>query len=93
MKQYTENFSQPIPPAYSKQENNNSSNDINSNLSSSVTLDSIEKPKETHAANVIHKWRFILRIFQMLNVIGSFGFQASASTVDKTLKKLHNSLE
>lgn len=86
MNQYTEKLTQPIPPAYSKQGVDFSSNDNNSNLSSSVTLDSIEKPEQTHATNVIHKWRFILRVFQMLNVIGSFGFQASASTVDKTSK-------
>lgn len=83
MKQAPEKYNQSIPPAYSQQEIVKNSNASTSNLSSSVTLDSNEKTVETFVANTVHKWRFILRIFQMLNVIGSFGFQASANTVNK----------
>lgn len=86
-----ESASLSTPPAYHQQQDKtnpfyNNSNNSTDNISirhSVHTTDHHEKTAayyEDASEKVTYKWKFILRLFQMLCVIGSFGFQASANT-------------
>lgn len=82
------------PPAYHQQDKTNpfysNSNNSTDNVSTthSVYTTDLEKTAATQHEDVhgkvTYKWKFILRLFQMLCVIGSFGFQASANTVSRS---------
>jgi hypothetical protein len=75
----TDEDNQSLPPAYNQEEaTNGSSSDLTntSNYEKTIVVKDDEKHEEA-----VSKWRLFLRIFQMLAVIGSFGFQASANTV------------
>lgn len=91
----SEEDSSSVPPTYNQAEidrNNpfykNSMDNASINRSIYSTLDHEKQVNNSDGTTfttekVSTKWKFILRILQMIFVVGSFGFQASANSVSK----------